>query len=159
DRDGDPDAHPDRDGDADPDGGRSGAADRSTAPDGPTLRVFPGPRVDWFTAAAVEAFLTEPYTVSPTSNRVGTRLTGTALTRAVTDELPSEGLVLGAVQVPANGEPLVFLADHPTTGGYPVIAVLDPADVPLIAQARPGTRVRFAPSGTTWREVTGGPQQ
>jgi biotin-dependent carboxylase-like uncharacterized protein len=108
-----------------------------------TLRVHPGPRRDWFTGGAVEALLTAAYTVSPTSNRVGARLTGPPLDRSVDGELPSEGLVLGAVQVPTGGEPLVFLADHPTTGGYPVIAVVDPADVPLLAQARPGTAVRF----------------
>ena len=63
--------------------------------------------------------------------------------RSVSGELPSEGIVLGAVQVPADGQPLVFLADHPTTGGYPVIGVVDGADLPLLAQARPGTTVIF----------------
>jgi allophanate hydrolase subunit 2 len=110
-------------------------------------RVWPGPRVEWFTAAAVEVLLGAAYRVSPTSNRVGARLSGPALERAVHGELPSEGLVLGAVQVPTGGEPLVFLADHPTTGGYPVIAVVEPADLPLLAQARPGTVVRFRPVG------------
>lgn len=117
----------------------------------PRPRVHPGPRADWFTADARELLLTATYRVSPTSNRIGARLTGPALQRAVTDELPSEGLVLGAVQVPAGGEPLIFLADHPTTGGYPVIAVIDPADIPAVAQARPGTPVRFqAAAGTGW---------
>ncbi|GII22182.1 biotin-dependent carboxyltransferase family protein [Planosporangium mesophilum] len=105
------------------------------------LRVRLGPRDDWFTDPT--ELLTEAYTVDVNSNRVGARLTGRPLTRAVTDELPSEGIVLGAVQVPANGQPLVFLADHPTTGGYPVIGVVDEADLPLLAQARPGDRVRF----------------
>jgi allophanate hydrolase subunit 2 len=81
--------------------------------------------------------------VSPLSNRVGARLAGRPLTRVDAAELPSEGLVLGAVQVPADGQPLVFLADHPTTGGYPVVAVVDVGDLPLVAQARPGTTVRF----------------
>ncbi|RQX57157.1 allophanate hydrolase, partial [Micromonospora chalcea] len=63
------------------------------------------------------------------------------LPRAVAGELPSEGLVLGAVQVPPDGQPLVFLADHPTTGGYPVVGVVD--DVTALAQARPGTTVTF----------------
>jgi len=63
------------------------------------------------------------------------------LTRTKAGELPSEGVVLGAVQVPADGQPLIFLADHPTTGGYPVIGVVD--DVTPLAQARPGTTVRF----------------
>ena len=69
------------------------------------------------------------------SNRVGARLSGPVLSRAIAGELPSEGVVLGAVQVPADGQPLVFLADHPTTGGYPIIGVVDRADLPA---ARPG---------------------
>ncbi|MFB6391643.1 biotin-dependent carboxyltransferase family protein [Polymorphospora lycopeni] len=105
------------------------------------LAVRLGPRDDWFTAAAVANLLSTPYTVSPLSNRVGARLAGTGLARARAGELPSEGIVLGAVQVPADGQPLIFLADHPTTGGYPVIAVV--ADVAPLAQARPGTTVLF----------------
>ncbi|GIF65268.1 allophanate hydrolase [Asanoa ishikariensis] len=105
------------------------------------LPVRLGPRDGWFTTAAVETLLTTAYTVSPHSNRVGARLAGAALTRADARELPSEGVVLGAVQVPADGQPLVFLADHPTTGGYPVIAVV--TDVTALAQARPGSTVRF----------------
>ncbi|NJP30703.1 5-oxoprolinase subunit C family protein [Micromonospora thermarum] len=104
-----------------------------------TLRL--GPRDDWFTPLALDRLLGSAYTVSPVSNRVGARLTGAALPRAVAGELPSEGLVLGAVQVPSDGQPLVFLADHPTTGGYPVIGVV--ADVTPLAQARPGTTVTF----------------
>ncbi|MGC9666910.1 biotin-dependent carboxyltransferase family protein [Planosporangium sp. 12N6] len=105
------------------------------------LRVRLGPRDDWFTDPT-ELFR-HGYTIDVNSNRVGARLTGRGLTRAVAGELPSEGIVLGAVQVPANGQPLVFLADHPTTGGYPVVGVVDDADLPLLAQARPGDRVRF----------------
>ncbi|MET7422339.1 biotin-dependent carboxyltransferase family protein [Dactylosporangium sp. NPDC005555] len=100
-----------------------------------------GPRDDYFTAAS--ALLTGSYTIGNDSNRVGARLSGPTLTRAHHRELPSEGIVLGAVQVPASGQPLVFLADHPTTGGYPVVAVVDPSDLPLLAQARPGDTVRF----------------
>ena len=102
------------------------------------LGVRLGPRDDWFVAAGL---FSSAYTVSPLSNRVGCRLAGSALTRTRPGELSSEGIVLGAVQVPANGEPLIFLADHPTTGGYPVIGVVD--DVTPLAQARPGTTVRF----------------
>ncbi|MER7333222.1 MULTISPECIES: biotin-dependent carboxyltransferase family protein [unclassified Micromonospora] len=104
-----------------------------------TLRL--GPRHDWFTSAALDRLFGTAYAVSPVSNRVGARLTGAALPRAVAGELPSEGIVLGAVQVPADGQPLIFLADHPTTGGYPVVGVVD--DVTPLAQARPGTTVRF----------------
>jgi biotin-dependent carboxylase-like uncharacterized protein len=108
-----------------------------------TLRVRLGPRADWFTAAAVERLLTQAYVLSPVSNRIGARLAGPTLGRADAAELPSEGVVLGAVQVPANGQPLVFLADHPTTGGYPVIAVVDETDLAALAQTRPGATVRF----------------
>jgi biotin-dependent carboxylase-like uncharacterized protein len=107
------------------------------------LRVTLGPRDDWFTARAVHAFTTRAYRVSSASNRIGLRTEGPALERAVAGELPSEGMVLGAVQVPPDGRPVVFLADHPTTGGYPVLAVVRPADLSAAAQAAPGTPVRF----------------
>jgi len=122
---------------------RPPAAPPHPPPDVVDLRISFGPRDDWFTSASIEAMLVSAYTMSPLSNRVGARLAGPALTRARAAELPSEGVVLGAVQVPADGQPLVFLADHPTTGGYPVVAVVDGADLPLLAQARPGTTVRF----------------
>lgn len=107
------------------------------------LRVTPGPRDDWFTPAAMRVFTSRVYRVSLASNRIGLRTEGPALERALTGELPSEGMVLGAVQVPPDGRPVVFLADHPTTGGYPVIAVVRAADLPAAAQAVPGTPVRF----------------
>ncbi|MEU6910911.1 5-oxoprolinase subunit C family protein [Streptomyces coeruleorubidus] len=107
------------------------------------LRVTLGPRDGWFTPEAVRAFVSRPYRVSPASNRIGLRTEGPALERARPGELPSEGMVLGAVQVPPDGRPVVFLADHPTTGGYPVIAVVRAADLPAVAQAVPGTPVRF----------------
>ncbi|MEU2310037.1 biotin-dependent carboxyltransferase family protein [Streptomyces misionensis] len=109
------------------------------------LRVTPGPRVDWFTARAVRDLTTRAYRVSPASNRIGLRTEGPALERARDAELPSDGMVLGAVQVPPDGRPVVFLADHPTTGGYPVIAVVRPIDLAAAAQAVPGTPVRFVP--------------
>ncbi|MEU5313749.1 biotin-dependent carboxyltransferase family protein [Streptomyces sp. NPDC021562] len=107
------------------------------------LRVTPGPRADWFTPEAARVFTTRAYRVSSASNRIGLRTEGPALERARPGELPSEGMVLGAVQVPPDGRPVVFLADHPTTGGYPVIAVVRAADLPAAAQAVPGTPVRF----------------
>ncbi|MFQ6148559.1 biotin-dependent carboxyltransferase family protein [Streptomyces seoulensis] len=109
------------------------------------LRVTLGPREDWFTARALRVLATRPYRVSSASNRIGLRTEGPALERARTGELPSEGMVLGAVQVPPDGRPVVFLADHPTTGGYPVIAVVRAADLAAAAQAAPGTPVRFVP--------------
>ncbi|MFE9419745.1 biotin-dependent carboxyltransferase family protein [Streptomyces griseofuscus] len=111
------------------------------------LRVAPGPRADWFTARGRYDLTARAYRVSPASNRIGLRTEGPALERAREGELPSEGMVLGAVQVPPDGRPVVFLADHPTTGGYPVIAVVHPPDLPAAAQAPPGTPVRFVPVG------------
>lgn len=107
------------------------------------LRVTPGPRDDWFTPRALRTFTSRTYRVSSASNRIGLRTEGPALDRARPGELPSEGMVLGAVQVPPDGRPVVFLADHPTTGGYPVIAVVRDRDLAAAAQAAPGTPVRF----------------
>jgi biotin-dependent carboxylase-like uncharacterized protein len=118
-------------------------ATATSAGDEIVVRIRMGPRHDWFSVPARDALLGEAYVLTAKSNRVGARLAGPALTRSTPGELPSEGLVLGAVQVPADGQPLVFLADHPTTGGYPVIAVVERADLPLLAQARPGTAIRF----------------
>ena len=109
------------------------------------LRVLPGPRDDWFTPGALATLTSQPYEVSPQSNRVGIRLTGPALDRSRQGELASEGMVSGAVQVPPSGQPVVFLADHPVTGGYPIIAVVVEPDICLAAQARPGQTVRFRP--------------
>jgi allophanate hydrolase subunit 2 len=83
------------------------------------------------------------YEVTLQSNRVGLRLSGPKLERSVPGELPPEGMVCGAVQVPPSGQPVLFLADHPVTGGYPVIAVVEEQDVCLAAQARPGQLLRF----------------
>jgi allophanate hydrolase subunit 2 len=105
--------------------------------------VWPGPRVDWFVAGALEQLTTEAWTVSPDVSRVGVRLDGTPIARARPEELPSEGLVTGAVQIPADGCPVVMLADHPTTGGYPVLAVVDDTSLASVVQARPGERLRF----------------
>ncbi|MGA3487611.1 biotin-dependent carboxyltransferase family protein [Micromonosporaceae bacterium DT55] len=112
-------------------------------PDELWLRLHPGPRADWFTEDALATLLRVRYRVSGQSDRVGVRLEGPGLTRRITTELRSEPVVLGAVQVPPAGQPLVFLADHPTLGGYPVVGVVHPDDLDLLAQARPGTVVRL----------------
>ncbi|MFD3688898.1 biotin-dependent carboxyltransferase family protein [Nocardiopsis sp. NPDC058631] len=111
-----------------------------------TLGVELGPRDDWFTDEAITTLLTGEYEVTSRSDRVGTRLSGPVLERARSrsGELPSEGMVVGSLQVPPGGEPVLFLADHPVTGGYPVVAVVRTADLPKAAQARPGSRIRFA---------------
>ncbi|NYH79504.1 biotin-dependent carboxylase-like uncharacterized protein [Actinopolyspora biskrensis] len=107
------------------------------------LTVVPGPRADWFTDDALSTLLGGTYRVTPRSDRVGMRLDGPLLERSRAEELPSEGMVSGALQVPPSGEPTLFLADHPVTGGYPVIAVVRSADVDRAAQARPGQHLRF----------------
>lgn len=112
-----------------------------------TLDVLPGPRADW--VAEPSGLTSTTWTVSQDSDRVGLRLDGPPLRRAehvATAELPSEGLVRGAVQVPGDGHPVLFLADHPVTGGYPVVAVLTGDAVDQAAQARPGQLLRFRPA-------------
>ncbi|GAA4219988.1 biotin-dependent carboxylase-like uncharacterized protein [Streptosporangium album] len=117
------------------------APPRATPPD--VLRVLPGPRDDWFVPGALAALCAQPYRVAQDSNRVGVRLEGARLERAREGELPSEGMVTGALQVPPDGRPIVFLSDHPPTGGYPVISVLASADLSRAAQLRPGDLVGF----------------
>jgi biotin-dependent carboxylase-like uncharacterized protein len=107
------------------------------------IHLSEGPRRDWFTLEAWTTLTSQEFVVSPTGNRVGARLTGPVLERVAVRELLSEGLVEGAIQVPPDGQPIVMLADHPVTGGYPVIAVVAPYDVPSVAQARPGSVLRF----------------
>jgi KipI family sensor histidine kinase inhibitor len=107
-----------------------------------TMTVTLGPREDWFTSAGIETLLSQEWTVTHESDRVGLRLSGqVALERARTGELPSEGAVTGALQVPPNGQPVLFGPDHPLTGGYPIIASVD--DVDFAAQLPPGVRLRF----------------
>jgi KipI family sensor histidine kinase inhibitor len=107
------------------------------------LRALAGPRDDWLGPAALDVMAGSDYLVSTASNRTGLRLSGATLPAAGRSELPSEGIVTGSIQVPPDGQPIVLLADHPTTAGYPVIAVLRSADVGIAAQLRPGQRVRF----------------
>ena len=107
------------------------------------LDVVPGPRADWCAVGDLDALT---WTVSSRGNRVGIRLEGNQIRwkrRYAARELPSEGMVVGAVQVPPGGEPVVFLADHPVTGGYPVVAILTPDAVALATQLRPGQAVRL----------------
>jgi biotin-dependent carboxylase-like uncharacterized protein len=111
-----------------------------------TLDVIVGPRDDWFTADAVPVLLESRWEVGSASNRIGVRLTGPALDRLRSEELPSEPCIRGSIQVAADGQPIVFGPDHPVTGGYPVIAVVIDEHTDLLAQARPGQAVRFSRS-------------
>jgi biotin-dependent carboxylase-like uncharacterized protein len=113
-----------------------------------TLRAVPGPRADRI--AELSVLTSTHWTASSRSDRVGMRLEGGRLEWAGAAELPSEGMVRGAIQVPSGGEPVVFLADHPVTGGYPVAAVVVDADTDRAAQVRPGQPVRFRLLAPPW---------
>ena len=103
-----------------------------------------GPQDDHFTAEALDAFLDETYSLSADSDRVGCRLKGAADRGHGTSEIVSDGMVPGCIQVPPDGQPIVMLADGPTTGGYPKIATVITADLGRLAQLVPGEgRVRF----------------
>ncbi|QEM81173.1 urea amidolyase family protein [Halomonas binhaiensis] len=110
------------------------------------LDVELGPRTDWFNADAIHMLTQQEWQITAQSDRVGLRLKGEApLTRRITHELPSEGTVRGAIQVPSNGQPVLFMADHPLTGGYPVIACVARHHLDLAGQLPVGARVRFNP--------------
>jgi len=122
------------------------AADLPTLEQEVVLDVVMGPRTDWFTPDAVERLAAQRWQVTPQSNRVGLRLAGEVpLERAVAGELPSEGTALGALQVPPSGQPVLFLADHPLTGGYPVIATVAPYHLDRAGQIPVGAWLRFHP--------------
>jgi len=116
-----------------------------SAPDEVTLLdVVLGPRDDWFTAEALERLTGQRFTVTAQSNRIGLRLAGEhPLERAVEHELPSEATVSGALQVPPDGQPVLFMADHPVTGGYPVVACVVGDQLDRAAQVPVGASVRF----------------
>ena len=109
------------------------------------LHALRGPRDDW--VADIDALTATVWTVSSQSDRVGIRLEGKPLQRhrrGSGQELPSEGVVRGAIQVPPSGAPVIFMADHPVTGGYPVVAVLVSDDSDRAAQSVPGQHIRIA---------------
>ena len=109
------------------------------------LRVLPGPRRDWFTDP--DALLRTAWTVGERADRVGIRLVGAPLRlREPGRQLPPEGLIRGAIQVPPNGLPVILGADHPVTGGYPVIGVIADADTDRLAQLRPGQPLTLCPA-------------
>lgn len=114
------------------------------------LWLTPGPRRDWLTEQSWRSLITQPWQVSPDSNRIGIRLLGPRLERReglVGVELASEGLLAGAVQLPPSGQPLIFGPDHPITGGYPVIAVLTTDCGPAAGQLRAGDTIRLRERG------------
>lgn len=107
------------------------------------LRVLLGPQDDWFTPSAVDALLGATFRVSSRSDRMGFRLDGPSLTTRKAAELISEPVAFGALQVPPGGSPILLMADRQTAGGYPKIASVISADLPLAGQLAPGDSVRF----------------
>lgn len=103
-----------------------------------------GPRDDWLSPDGRRSLSEGEFVVAASSDRTGIRLSGPSLSLSRRAEIPSEGMVAGAIQVPPGGNPIVLMRNHPTTGGYPVVAVVDEAGVDLLAQAPPGCRVEFS---------------
>jgi len=110
----------------------------------PTLEVIPAPQADWFTPGGIRTFYESEYTLSPSFDRMGYRLQGSPIEKAITKELISEGMTMGSIQIPADGQPIVMMADSPTAGGYPKIANVTRASLPLLAQCEAVvSKIRF----------------
>lgn len=108
------------------------------------IRLVLGPQDDYFTRAAIETLLSATYTITQSSDRMGMRLDGPALTHAALGfNIVSDGIAPGTIQVPGNGLPIILLADRQTTGGYPKIATVASADLPALGRMRPGARLAF----------------
>ncbi len=107
------------------------------------IRAIPGPQDDYFTRNGLQMFFTAAYTVTPASDRMGMKLSGPAPQAVSGTDIISDGIALGSVQIPAGGQPIILLADRQTVGGYAKIATVIKADLPKIAQLRPGDTIRF----------------
>jgi antagonist of KipI len=108
-----------------------------------TVRVTAGPHNDKFTSIGLETFLNEEYVISPQSNRMGYQLIGPKIEHSSRADIISDAIPLGGIQVPASGQPIILMAEHQTTGGYSRIGTVISVDIPRLAQAKPGTKVRF----------------
>ncbi len=117
---------------------------RPTYTDNPIIDVIIGPQEKYFTHESTATFMSQEYSISTTSDRMGYRLEGAVLEHRTKSELISEGMTMGAIQVPSNGQPIVMMADSPTTGGYPKIGTVASVDLPLLTQCVPGrSKIRF----------------
>ena len=111
--------------------------------DDPTIRVMSGGQYDWFNDESREAFVSEPFSITKQSDRMGYRLAGPTLRFIQPRELVSEAVTVGTIQVPPEGQPIILMADRPTTGGYAKIAQVATVDIPVLAQLKPGAKIRF----------------
>lgn len=114
----------------------------------PALRVWPAPQWEMFSATQRDQFFSEEWLVSPQSDRSGYRLSGAAIKHEI-GELLSEPVIVGTIQVPPDGQPIVTMRDGPTVGGYAKLGVVDPADLSWLTQVQPGQRVRFRQCDST----------
>jgi biotin-dependent carboxylase-like uncharacterized protein len=114
------------------------------------LLLYLGPRDDWLSERGRHSLASDTYEVTSLSNRTSLRLSGPSVEQCRFDELPSEGIVWGSVELLPDGQLLVFLAEHPTTGGYPVVGVVDHVHAGACAQAKPGSTVRFRVVTPDW---------
>ncbi|ABZ83690.1 allophanate hydrolase subunit 2 [Heliomicrobium modesticaldum Ice1] len=110
-----------------------------------SVRAIVGPQADFFSSVMRERFFSADFCISPLSDRMGYRLEGPSIQSVMEKEMISDATALGAVQVPPDGQPILLMADRQTTGGYPKIATVITADIPLLAQAQAGHQVRFVP--------------
>jgi allophanate hydrolase subunit 2 len=108
------------------------------------IRIIPGPQQECFTEEAVTVLLSAEFRISKNTDRMGMRLDGPLLRHRDGWDIVSDAIVTGAVQVPGSGQPILLLADHQTTGGYPKIATVISADLPVVGRRRPGDALRFA---------------
>ena len=108
------------------------------------IRIMEGLQYDWFTEESQRTFVTEPYTITMQADRMGYRLEGVKLTFREKRDLISEPVTFGAIQVPADGNPIILMADRQTTGGYAKIGQVALVDLPRLAQMRPGDKICFA---------------
>ena len=143
-------------------GGGAGGAERTAVPVPPPtplpdprtvleVQARWGPRAGWLAPEGKQVFATAEFVVAASSDRTGVRMEGPRLRPGRDGQIPSEGMVAGAVQLPPGGHPIVLMRNHPPTGGYPVVAVVDESGVDALAQAAPGQRVRFAVNPTRTR--------
>jgi biotin-dependent carboxylase-like uncharacterized protein len=122
---------------------RVAEADRPEFETEPEIRVVLGPQAERFTAAGIAALLGHPYEMLPQSDRMGARLTGPRIAHARGHDIISDGIALGSIQVPGDGQPIVLLVDRQSTGGYTKVATVGSFDIGRIGQVKPGQRLRF----------------
>ena len=108
-----------------------------------TIRVLEGPQFDYFSKTSQKDFFSKEYKISNLTDRMGMRLEGTVLENIVNTNIRSEGITKGAIQVPADGQPIILLTDYPTIGGYPKIANVTSVDYNLLIQKTPGEKIFF----------------